>query len=485
MSTKRSGNRDSRVEPLPAGTPADSVTNYKVDRVFAPAARVRPTEAAAEAANAVLEKRRTTPTIPPVLSVASTGEPVTDGELELSLRRQLSRLQRQLAEAQRELANKDDELAAEVEKRLGEASDVEQLADANRQLQLQLEDLQAADARNQGIEARLQDSLAAYDELAGRLDRERETGFAANARVDELSRAFDETRSLWNAERAMLEERAASESAQLEIKRKTALDAAEAELAAATTRQREAHEAEVAELKEAHERSLSTLRGELEPKALEARNLAEERERLASEITALRSEAIRAAAERDDAHSREVKQLTETHAAELATQSRTAAAELAKLIADRDLQALGLQQLVRGGESREQSLEDTANGLRETQLKLQRELTEAKERVLQLEGELETVEGRRALAQSATEKLLEELRSVKSQLESSASESRRNAMDRLRFVAFLEEGLALLGALPPTVVTMDADEPEEGAAGESELPPMLTGDDGPIVTFRR
>jgi uncharacterized phage infection (PIP) family protein YhgE len=485
VTTKRSGNRDNRVEPLPAGTPADSVTNYKVDRVFAPAARARPTEAAAEAANAVLEKRRTTSTIPPVLNGPHTGEPgapATDGELELSLRRQLSRLQRQLAEAQRELANKDDELASEVEKRLHEQAGLEQLADENRQLNLEIEDLRAFVAKAQGIEQRLQESLAAYDELSVRLDKERETVFAANARVDELTRAFDETRSLWNAERAMLEERTASDTAQVEIKRKAAQEAADEALATATTRQREANEAEVAELKAAHERSLSTLRGELEPKALEARNLAEERERLASEIVALKSEAIRAAAERDEAHTREIKQLTETNASELATQQRTSGAELAKVIADRDLQILGLQQLVRSGEAREQSLEDTANALRETQLKMQRELTEAKERVTLLEGESESVEGRRALAQTTAEKMVEEVKLLKTQIEARDSEARRNTMDRLRFVAFLEEGLALLGALPE-VVTMDADEPAEGAAGESEVPPKMP-DDGPTVTFR-
>ena len=460
----------------------DSVTNYKVDRVFAPAGRARPTETAAEAANTVLERRRTTATIPPVLAGAAASAEATDGELELSLRRQLSRLQRQLAEAQRELANKDDELAAEVEKRLSEASDVESLSETNRQLQNQIEELQAADAKNQGIDARLQDSLAGYDELSVRLDRERETVFAANARVDELTRAFDETRSLWNIERAMLEERATDERSQLETQRKAALDAAEAQLTTATMRQREAHEASVSELKEAHERSLSTLRGELEPKALEARNLAEERERLSSEIVALKSEAIRAAAERDEAHTRDIKQLTETNAAELATQQRTSGAELAKVIADRDLQILGLQQLIRSGEAREQSLEDTANALRETQLKMQRELTEAKERTAQLEGENESIENRRALAQATAEKVIEEAKLLKGQIEARDAEARRNTMDRLRFVAFLEEGLALLGALPE-VVTMDADEPEVGAAGESEVPPKTT-DDGPTVTFR-
>ncbi len=460
------------------------MTNYRVDRVFAPAPRARPTEAAAEAANAVLEKRRTTSTIPPQMGGAP-GEAgaAVDGELELSLRRQLSRLQRQLAEAQRELANKDDELAAEVEKRLNEASHLEELGEENRQIRLQLEELQASETRNLGIEQRLQDSLAAYDELSLRLDRERETVFAANARVDELSRAFDETRTLWNAERSMLEERTSSEAAQREAARKAAAEAAEATLASATTRLREAHEAELTELKEAHERSLSTLRGELEPKALEARNLAEERERLASEITALKSEGIRAAAERDESHTRELKQLTEAKDAELATLTRTAGAELSKVLADRDLQILGQQQLVRSGEAREASLEESLNALRETQHKIQRELTDAKEQITQLEGQIETIEGRRALAQSTTEKLVEEQRLLRSQLEASASESRRNAMDRMRFVAYLEEGLALLGALPPAVVTMDADEPADGASGESEVPPAVP-DDGPTVTFR-
>ena len=495
VTTKRSGNRDSRAEPLPAGTPADSITNYKVDRVFAPASRARPTEAAAEAANAVLEKRRTTSTIPPTVGAAQPEG--ADGELELSLRRQLSRLQRQLAEAQRELANKDDELAVEVEKRLNEEAGLDQLGEENRLIRLQLEQLQASDERSQGIEQRLQESLAAYDELALRLDREREMVFAANARVDELTRAFDETRSLWNTERTMLEERTASEAAQMQLQRKAAVEAADTALATATTRLRDAHEAEIAELKESHERSLSTLRGELEPKALEAHNLAEERERLTSEITALKSEAIRTAAEREEAHARELKQLGEASAAELATLSRTSAAELAKVLADRDLQILGLQQLVRSGEAREQSLDETVNSLRESQHKMQRELTDAKERITQLEGEIDSIDGRRALAQSTTEKLLEEQRLLKTQLEASSSESRRNAMDRMRFVAYLEEGLALLGALPPAVVTMDADEPTEGAPGESEVPPgesevppgesevpPLPPDDGPKVTFR-
>src|SRR5436190_19660173 len=47
-----------------------------------------------------------------------TSAPPMDGDRELTLRHQVSKLQRLLADAQRELANKDDELAAEVEHRL-------------------------------------------------------------------------------------------------------------------------------------------------------------------------------------------------------------------------------------------------------------------------------------------------------------------------------------------------------------------------------
>lgn len=480
MTTKRGGNRDNRVEPIPAGTPAETVTNYRVDRVFAPPPRARPTEAAADAANAVLEKRRTTSTIPPVVGTAPAAEP-PEAELELSLRRQLSRLQRQLAEAQRELANKEDELAAEVEKRLIDQATVEGLTELNRQQTARLDELAALETRTQGIDQRLQDSLAAYDELALRLDRERESVFAANAKVEELTRGFDETRALWNAERSMLEERSAAEAQQLEAQRKSALEAAESALATATARLREAHESELTELKEAHERSLSSLRGELEPKALEALNLAEERERLKSEISRLENEAVRVADEREETHARELKQLTESHELALAAQVRTAAAELAKVNADRELQILGQQQLVRSAESQITALEETGNSLRETQLKLQRELAEAKERTTQLEGELDSTETRRALAQSTAEKLIEEQRSLKAQLEASNAEGRSNALDRMRFVAYLEEGLAMLGALPPAVVTMEADEPEIGAEGESEVPPPPPDD--PTLSF--
>src|SRR6185503_7662851 len=115
-------------------------------------------------------------------------------------------------------------------------------------------------------------------ELAQLVEKEHARTAAAEARVDELTRAFDETRALWNTERAMLDERAKTEVAAVESKRRAAVESSDEALAAATARLREAHEAEIEELRAAHERSLSTLRGELEPKAVAAHSLAEERE---------------------------------------------------------------------------------------------------------------------------------------------------------------------------------------------------------------
>lgn len=434
---------DSRQEPADDGTPAE--TNYRVDRVFAPPRGARPEESASQAASALLERRRggagSTGTVPPF----AAAEP----EAELSLRRQLSRLQRQLAEAQSELANKDDELAAEIEKRLETVASRDAGIEQQRQLQDRIDQMAGYEARTAGIEQRLQEANATADEMAQFLEREREARIAAQAKVDELTRSFDETRQLWNAERQMLLERATAEATQLEAQRKTAVDSAEQALTTATTRLNEAHQLEVTELKAGHERSMSALRGELEPRALEARSLSEERERLANEITALKSDAVREAAARDEAHKRERTQAGEAYAIEQAAATRVHAAELAKAIGEREAQILSLQQSLRSSEALTKGLEEGTASLRETQLKVQRELAETKERAKQLEANIRSLEDRLAAAASTTEGLIEDKRLLREQLEASNSETRRNSLDRLRFVAYLEEGLALLGALPP------------------------------------
>ena len=424
---------DSRQEPAQVGNPPE--TNYRVDRVFGPQPRV-----ASQVASELLERRRSSNATTPPLPV--------DPDAELSLRRQLSRLQRQLAEAQSELANKDDELAAEIEKRMETVAAHDAALEQKRELQERVDNLVAYETRTAGVEQRLQEANATADEMAQFLEREREARIAAQAKTDELTRSFDETRQLWNAERQMLEERAAAEVAQLEAGRKAAGEAAEQALAAATKRLDETHVA-LEELKAGHERSLSALRGELEPRALEARSLAEERERLSAKITALENDAVRESAARDEAHARELAQAGEAYGVEQAAAARSHAAELAKVTAERDAQILSLQQSLRSSEALTKGLEEGTASLRETQLKVQRELTEQKERAAQLEANLKTLEDRLAAATATSEALVEDKRALREALEASASEARRNALDRMRFVSYLEEGLALLGALPP------------------------------------
>jgi chromosome segregation ATPase len=436
--------RDPRQDP-PA--PEEVSTNYRVDRVYG-SARPRPKTIDPSQVASDLLARRATKTTPPV--VGGTGE-----DTELSLRRQLSRLQRQLAEAQRELANKDDELAAEAEKRLQitEAHDaaLAELKDS----QLRLGELTAYEARTRGIEQRLQESLETGDELGEVLDAERRKAAALEQNLDELARSFEETRTLWASEKKALEERTAADLAALEAQRKAAVAAGEEALAQSTQRMTDAHEAEIAQLREAHERSVSTLRGELEPKVIEARTLAEDRERLASEVEALKAEAVRQAIEHGEELGRLRSQLTEKHAAELSAQARAAATELATATGERDKQILELQQSGRAAESRAQTAEDEVALLREGLKKIQREASDATERATRLEADNKSLEERLTLATATAEKLVETQRDLREQLEAQERETRRAAMDRMRFVAYLEEGLALLGALPPA-----AEQPE-------------------------
>lgn len=446
MTKKRPSGRDSRTEPNPIGTPPEAVTNYRVDRVFAPLPRPRE---ASQVANQLLERTRPRQTQQPLPGAGESEE--------LALRRQLSRLQRQLAEAQRELANKDDELAAEAERRLEALRLNEILVEQQRELQARNDELLGYEARTRGVEQRLQDQIAAADELAQLVEREHGRTAAAEARVDELTRVFDETRALWNTERATLEERARTEVAAVDAKRRAAIDAGEEAIAASTSRLREAHEAEVAELRAAHERSLSTLRGELEPKAVAAHSLAEERERLVNEIAALRSEVVRTATERDEARARELAQAADAHAADMDALVRGHVAELARVMREKEEQTIAAQQEARHAEMKLKAFDDTIVGLRESLKKAQRELSEAKERCTVLEADKHTLEDRLIVVGENADKMLEDQRLLREQIEAAESEVRRTSLDRLRFVAYLEEGLAMLGALPPSDGSHDAE----------------------------
>lgn len=427
-----------------------------MDRVYvAPTPTVQvPTRASTPAMSAATASLMSSARTRRTVTVSPNAAAETEGEL--ALRRQLSRLQRQLADAQRELANKDDELAAEVEKRADaiDAHDaiLEEL-EITKQEQAELVDYRA---RTTGVEQRLQEAVATADELAHVLELERGKVAAATSRADELAAHFDDARSKWTAERLKLDEQRLGETAALELQKRAAIESAEAALQGTTERLRAAHEDELGQLRGAHERSLGALRGELEPKALQARSLAEETERLTSELAALRTETSRTAAETIETHTRAVQQLTEQHASDQSALTSRHAAELSRVTFERDEKATALEQATRNTELREQYWESTVNGLREGQKRLQRELAEAKERIAALETDKTGVEERLGLATTLAAELTEMNRALTMRSEAAETEARRDHLDRQRFASYLEEGLALLGVLPPA----PAGEPE-------------------------
>lgn len=424
----------------------------RVDRVFVPnPGTVTPRPSPRESAS----------TLAAELLATTRADTEGGGDTELSLRRQLSRLQRQLAESQRELANKDDEVAAEVEKRLQTQRELEEVVEGHRTLQAQLDDLLAYQARTAGIEERLHDSIATADELVQLNERERANAAAALAKAEELSVSFEETRALWNAERKLLEERMTNELAALDSQRKAAVEASADALNAQAARLREAHEAQLAELRATHEQSLAKLRGELEPQAVQAHSLAEERERLIAELATVRNETIRDTVEREEEYKRELQQTVEEKDAEIATLARTHAAELARVTTEREAQVIAMQQSLKAAEITRNALDDQIEQQRATLKTVQREASELKERVAALESDKQSAVDAVERSKLELESLRESQRAAAEQLEANAAEIRRNTTERRKFVAYLEEGLALLGALPPSVESVEStDKPE-------------------------
>ncbi|MDQ3335853.1 MAG: hypothetical protein M4D80_11855 [Myxococcota bacterium] len=425
--------------------PNSSSKANRVDRVFIPSPDTIAPQPSRESASQIASELLATTRAPTNESVDS----------ELSLRRQLSRLQRQLAESQRELANKDDEVAAEVEKRLQTQRELEDALETARATQAKLEELGAYEARTAGVEERLQDSIATADELVQVNRRERAATADALAKVNELNNAFEATRALWNAERTILEERYTNEVATLDAQRKAAVEASADALNAQASRLREAHEAQLAELRTTHEQSLATLRGELEPQAVQAHSLAEERERLIAELATVRNETIRDTVEREEEYRRELQQAIDAKDVELAAAARTHAAELARTTNERDAQIIGLQETIKAADSVRAGLEEQAESLRQTLKTVQRDVAELREKVAALEVDKQSVDDALERSRHANEALTEDKRQLTEQLAGAVDESRRNVMERRKFVAYLEEGLALLGALPPKAVSSD------------------------------
>ena len=445
---KKDGAHDQRRDPEIEDTGA--AMNHRVDRVFSPTpARSRPRETAQTVASALLASKR-------------SAAPQEGGDSEVALRRQLSRLQRQLSEAQLELSRKDEELAAEIEKRIAASTEHAEILEDYRSLTAHAEALDEYPARLASTEQRLLDLLATVEELTHERDDARGLRAAEVERIVELTAALDEGQARWKAERAALEQAHTDERALHQAQKKTATDQSEEAIQATTARLRETYEEQLTQLRESHERSLAAVRGDVEPQLLAARNLASDNERLTNELAAVRATAAREAAERDEAHKRELGQIVESHMAEMATLTRDHMVELTRAVEDRDAKALALEQATQAAEQRDKAAEETAAGLREAKKKLMLETAEAKELHARLELDKAAADERLVASGAALERLVEEKELLRDRLDASEAQAQRHEQERRRFVAYLEEGLALVGALPAdtepeTTVTIEAD----------------------------
>jgi chromosome segregation ATPase len=438
VTKKGSGTRDHRSEPDAGGTSSQ----FRVDRVF-----ITPRSVPASAA---LPGKR--PTTPPPVDTAHPPPVVgrADTETELSLRRQLARLQHQLSESQRELANKDEEVASAVEKRIEIQSAYDVLLDQHRDQLQRAHDAADLATRVTGIEERLAAATGEADELRHQLERERSERATIALQLDEAVVAFERARKEWRDESSLIDQQHATQLAQLDHQKRALLDAAEQAKSAALDRQREAYEAEIDALRVAHERELAAMSGELEPKVAEARNLGAEIERLTSELVAKDAEHQTLLAERVELHKWETAQADESHAAELAAQAQKHATEIARLNEVVSAANQAGELIERKASLREQLWDQTVSKLRESQKKLQQELAQEKEKAAQAEGNTSSLEQRVAIAQETIDKLEAEVRELREQLEVADQETRHSGFDRERFAAYLEQGLAMLGKLPPT-----------------------------------
>jgi chromosome segregation ATPase len=194
---------------------------------------------------------------------------------------------------------------------------------------------------------------------------------------------------------------------------------------------------------------------------VQAHSLAEERERLIAELATVRNETIRDTVEREEEYKRELQQTVEEKDAELAALARTHAAEIARVTTERESQIIAMQQSLKAAEITRNALDDQIEQLRTTLKTVQREASELKERVAALESDKHQAVDAAERGKLELESLREAQRTAAEQLEANAAEIRRNTAERRKFVAYLEEGLALLGALPPTADAADK-APEEG-----------------------
>ncbi len=400
-----------------------------------------------------------TPSRPQTLPPPTTIPPPVGADSEAELRRQLSRLQHPLAHAQRELANKDEEIARAVEKRLEVQAQYDVIVEEQRQTRSLVDEAMSDRNRTSGIEQRLQDAQAEADELRHLIEREKTERATTAAQLEETQAAFERARTQWREEAATIDEQHIAQIAQLEQQKRAAVEAAESALKTANERQREVAEAEIDALRVAHERELAAISGELEPRVAEARTLHAEIERLTSELAAQAAEHQNLLAERIELFKWEQQQQAEAHAAALANASRAHSNEITRM-SEEVLAANEAGQLIeRNSKLREELWEQTCTALRESQRKLQNEVAEVKERATQSDENKFSMEQRLVSSMQQLEQAALEIRALKDELEAAQREARENTLDRHRFAAYLEEGLALLGALPPAVESEPLSEP--------------------------
>jgi hypothetical protein len=356
-------------------------------------------------------------------------------------------LQRQLADAQRELANKEDELSAEVEKRQQLSVAYERVDAQLRDMRTAAEEMGAYRSRTHGIEQRLIEREAYVEELRAELEQERLRDAGATGRVEELTTEIATMRAKWADERAHLEREHAVLIGNIEAQKRVTLDEADRAFEATVTRMREGQAEELEQIKESYERQLQAVRGELEPKALEAASLAEDRERLAAEVDALRANHERELEELMQAHRRELQQIALAHTDDQNALMRAHGLELAKIAAERDAKAAIANDAQRSAEQREALWEQTVAAVREQAKKAQLELADTKEKLAQADEERVSSEARLQMAARAAEHLVDENKLLRERADAAAEEAKRSALDRERFARYLEEGLAMLGAI--------------------------------------
>lgn len=442
---KRQGPHDPRQD-----ADDEPATQRRVDRVFGPPPRE-------------------------IAAVPVASEQVVADESEMQLRRQVTKLQRQLADALREVADVQEQLQNECEFRLLITAARDKLATELEPLQYRIAELLAEQAQMQDLAQQLADDNASNVERLSAALAESEAKYAAaEAKMSELHAEIEDASMLRIEERARLVDRHSKELERIDQERQQALVDAEALYEARHAVMREQFDAEVAELHAAHERSIALLRGEVEPKLLEARVVAEERERLANELATVRREAERELGACRDVHARDFAQLAEKHASEMAALARTGAAELSRALGERDVEILEHQQTLRKAELKERELDDTIRQLRGAQEQLRSAVTAGERKLAETTAAKTAVDERLLTATLSNERLAAEMAGLRGRIDQFERDARHASAERKQLIGCLQDGLMLLGVGNAEDLTDQVDEAAAAAREEEQTVEVRT-----------